>query len=95
MTITFVDPRAEPGAAVEPYVLRADLSVEGLTIGLLANGFPDSVNFLDQVQVALAQALPGASFKRWDKGNASTVASPAMLAEMQASCQAVVAAYGH
>ncbi len=95
MTITFVDPRAEPGAPVEPYVPRADLNIEGLTIGLLANGFPDSVNFLDQVEVALARALPKAVFKRWDKGNASTVASPAMLAEMQASCHAVVAAYGH
>lgn len=95
MSITFVDPRAEPGAAVEPYELRADLETEGLTIGLLANGFPDSVAFLDQVQVALAQALPRAAFKRWDKGNASTVASTAMLAEMEASCHAVVAAYGH
>ncbi len=95
MSITFVDPRAEPGAPIEPYELRANLEVDGLTLGLLANGFPDSVAFLDQVQAALAEILPGASFKRWDKGDASSVASPAMLAEMVQSCHAVVAAYGH
>ena len=48
-------------------------------IGLLANGFPDSVAFLDQVQAALAEALPEARFHRWDKGNASIQAPDAML----------------
>lgn len=95
MSITFVDPRAEPGAEIEPYALQADLDADGLTIGLLANGFPDSVAFLDQVEKALAEALPEATFRRWDKGNASAVASPAMLEEMRSTCQAVVAAYGH
>jgi hypothetical protein len=95
VSITIVDPRAEPGAAIEPYALQADLGVDGLTIGLLANGFPDSVAFLDQVEKALADALPGAAFRRWDKGNASAVASPAMLEEMRSTCHAVVAAYGH
>ena len=95
MSITFADPRAEPSAPVEPYTLHADLDQAGLTIGLLANGFPDSVAFLDQVQAAMAEMLPHAGFKRWDKGNASAVASPEMLAEITGSCHAVVAAYGH
>lgn len=95
MSVTFVDPRAEPGAAVDPYTLQADLDVDGLTIGLLANGFPDSVAFLDQIEAALADLLPAATFKRWDKGNASAVAGPDMLADMAGSCHAVVAAYGH
>ncbi len=95
MSITIVDPRSAPGAQIEPYTLHADLGVDGLSIGLLANGFPDSVAFLDQVQVALAEALPGATFHRWDKGDASSVASPKMLEEMRGSCHAVVAAYGH
>ncbi len=94
MGVTFVDPRAEPGAAVEPYELGADLS-GAVTIGLLANGFPDSVPFLDQVEEAMRAVLPGATFARWDKGNASAVASPAMLEEIVGRCQAVVAAYGH
>ena len=51
--------------------------------------------FLDQVQAALAEALPEARFHRWDKGNASISAPDAMLAEITARCPAVVAAYGH
>lgn len=95
MGVTFLDPRAEPGTPVEAYGLAADLSVPGLTIGLLANGFPDSVAFLDQVEAALRDALPGAAFRRWDKGDASSVAGPAMLEEIRSTCQAAVAAYGH
>lgn len=95
MTVTYVDPRAEPGTPVEAYALAADLGGSPLTIGLLANGFPDSVPFLDEVAVALAEALPHATFLRWDKGDASSVASGPMLEEIVGSCQAVVAAYGH
>lgn len=95
MTVRYVDPRAEPGMPVEPYTLRADLDARPLTIGLLANGFPDSVPFLDAVGAALAEVLPGISFLRWDKGDASSVASTEVLAEMAAGCHAVVAAYGH
>jgi hypothetical protein len=95
MSITFVDPRAEPGAPVEPYALRADLDAADLRIALLANGFPDSVNFLDQIEVALREVLPHATFGRWDKGDASSVASPEVLAEITATCQVAVAAYGH
>lgn len=95
MSVTFVDPRAEPGAPVEAYELTADVDAPGFTIGLLANGFPDSVAFLDQVQAALAEVLPHAAFRRWDKGDASSVAGPAMLEEIRSTCQAAVAAYGH
>ena len=66
-----------------------------LTVGLLANGFPDSVAFLDHVEKSLAATLPSASFRRFDKGNASAVISDAMLDDVVAECQAVVAAYGH
>jgi hypothetical protein len=95
MSVTFVDPRAEPGAPVEPYTLQADLESAGLTIGLLANGFPDSVAFLDQIEAVLRDALPGAAFRRWNKGDASSVASSQMLQEIVDSCRAAVAAYGH
>jgi hypothetical protein len=95
MTVTFVDPRAEPGAPVEVYALGLDLDAGPVTIGLLANGFPDSVAFLTHVEAALADALPHATFRSWNKGNASAVVSAAMLDELVASCDAVVAAYGH
>ena len=47
--VEFLDPRAGVAAPVEPYGLAADWSAGPPTIGLLANGFPDSVAFLDQV----------------------------------------------
>ena len=93
--ITFLDPRSEPGAPVEPYELSIDAEAAPLTVGLVANGFPDSEEFLDQVEKALAVAVPHASFQRWNKNNASAVISDEMLDEVVGECQAVVAAYGH
>ena len=93
--VTFLDPRSEPGAPVEPYELRVDAHAAPLTFGLVANGFPDSEEFLDQVEKALAVAVPDASFRRWNKNNASSIISDEMLDEVIADCQAVVAAYGH
>jgi hypothetical protein len=95
MSVTFVDPRAEPATPVEPYELAVRLSGETVTVGLLANGFPDSVTFLDQVEAELAALLPDASFCRYDKGDASSVVSEEMLRSIVAECGAVVAAYGH
>jgi len=93
--VTFLDPRAEPGAPVEPYELTIDVEASPVVIGLVANGFPDSEEFLDQVEKAMAVAVPHASFLRWNKHNASAVISDAMLDEVIDGCQAVVAAYGH
>ena len=94
ITTEFHDPRAKPRAVAEPYELDVDLE-KPLTIGLVANGFPDSVRFLDHVEKSLAQVVPTASFVRYDKGDASSVVSEPMLEEIQAECQAVVAAYSH
>ena len=93
--ISFHDPRAEPGAPVEPYVLSLDVHASAITLGLVANGFPDSEAFLDHVQEALSQRLPEATFRRWNKRNASSVISDEMLADTVSSVDAVVAAYGH
>jgi len=93
--IEFVDPRAEPGAPVESYELSVDLEAQPSTIGLVANGFPDSEAFLDQIEKALAVALPDASFRRWNKGDASAMISDAMLDDVVSDCDAVVGAYGH
>lgn len=94
MAVRYVDPRAETATPVEPYELSVDLH-RPVTIGLLANGFPDSVAFLDHVGAALTEALPAVTLERYDKGDASTIASDEMLAALEAGCQAVVAAYGH
>jgi hypothetical protein len=92
--IEFLDPRGEPGLPVEPYTLSITLD-RPMSIGLLANGFPDSVRFLDQIERALGVAHPGATFHRFDKGDASSIVSDAMLDDLVDRCQAVVAAYGH
>jgi hypothetical protein len=92
--IEFHDPRAEPGATLEPYQLTAELT-EGSTLGLLANGFPDSERFLDQLEASLACALPWLEVKRYNKGNASVIASDQVLAGISKECKAVVTAYGH
>ncbi|MEM7405352.1 MAG: hypothetical protein AAF458_08675 [Pseudomonadota bacterium] len=94
MSLQFHDPRAEPMVAATPYTLRTDLD-RPLNIGLLANGFPDSVNFLDRVQEALSEKLPQAAFHRYDKGNASAIVSGEMLDDIIEKCDVAVAAYGH
>lgn len=96
MTITFLEPRAEPGLPTDPYaVARFDRTVP-VTIGLLANGFPDSVAFLDEVEKALLAVAPaGTTTKRYAKPNASVVVSDKVLGSIAAECSAVIAAYGH
>jgi hypothetical protein len=90
----FLDPRGTPLAPVEPYRGRAALAA-GETVALFANGFPDSVAFLEHIGRALSKELPGVEVKLWNKGNASALASQQHLGEIQAECTAVVAAYGH
>ena len=90
----FLDPRGESVTPVEPYGARTPL-LPGETVGLFANGFPDSVAFLEHVGAALQRAVPGVGVKLWNKGNASALASEQHLGEIQAECTAVVAAYGH
>jgi hypothetical protein len=90
----FLDPRGTPLAPIEPYHGRATLA-DGETVGLFANGFPDSVAFLQHIGTSLRRAVPGLTVKLWNKGNASALASAQHLGEIEAECSAVVAAYGH
>ena len=94
MTIQFIDPRSEPGAVPEPYDLSADIT-GGQTVGLLANGFPDSVRFLDCLQQSLSARCPNLKIKRYNKGNATVVADDQLLSGIAEECRAVITAYGH
>jgi len=93
--IEYLNPRAEPSASIEAYQLAIDVTATPVTIGCLANGFPDSVHFLQHLAAALAEQLPEARFRHYDKGDASSVAPDPMLDSIASECQAVVAAYGH
>ena len=94
MSIQFHDPRAEPSRPIEAYALKA--AIEGpLAIGMLANGFPDSVEFLEAVEAALVETLPAASFTRYDKGGPSIPVTAHLVDEIVERCDAVVTAYGH
>jgi len=92
----FHDPRAEIAVELEPYTLGIDLgSRNEVTVGFLANGFPDSERFLDVVAAAMGDALPAMRAARWNKGNASITVQQPMLEEIGNACDALVAAYGH
>ena len=94
--IEFLDPRAEPAAAPEPYQLAANLGGGGAaTVGLLANGFPDSESFLDRVAEVLVELVPDIELRRYNKGNASVLADDQLLDGISKECKAVVTAYGH
>ncbi len=94
MTIQFVDPRAKPGAAEEPYELSVNLTGDQ-TIGLLANGFPDSVRFLDFVEQGIQATFPKLRINRYNKGDATSIAGDQILSSIADECLAVITAYGH
>lgn len=94
--LTYHDPRAPTATAVMPYELGIDLRGSNqVTIGFLANGFPDSENFIAAVASAMQKRLPAMTPLFWNKGNASITVPEAMLGEIEERCQALVAAYGH
>jgi len=95
MTIEYLDPRSEPGLPVDPYDLKIDLKEPGVPVGLLANGFPDSMNFLSEVGNTLKNRVPEIVLKVFDKGNASVIAGDSLLDDIAAKCRAVITAYGH
>ena len=90
----FHDPRGERSGPTFPYELSAHLK-PGQQIGLFANGFPGSVEFLKLIGEAVERVVPGITVKLWNKGNASALASTEDLAEISDTCSAVIAAYGH
>ena len=96
--IRFHNPAAETAVDPEPYELDCNIRTNNgadLTVGLLANGFPDSDVFLKKLGEALEKRLPKITTKFWNKGNAGVPASEEILKEIAESCQVAIAAYGH
>lgn len=96
--IRFVDPRGSIATEMEPYELSAEIRANqgsGITVGLLANGFPDSETFIRKVGDAIQRRLPDIQTLVWNKRNAGVEVSDEMLQEIQSDCQVAIAAYGH
>ena len=94
--IEFHNTQGERAVPADPYTLGIDLAANPPSVvGLLANGFPDSENFLRHVGTELERLIDGIEVRVWNKGNASIAAPDSMLDEIQAQCDAVIAAYGH
>jgi hypothetical protein len=95
--IEFVDPRpprAEP--VITPAAPRRPRrGNRPPVIGMLANGFPDSERFLHHVGVAIRDArVPHAEFRVVTKSSPPVPLTAAQF-EALASCDGVIAAYGH
>ena len=93
MPVTFLEPTAERGIAVEPYELFADTSGP-LTVGLVSNAFPDSTEFMYKLEVELANAMPQATFRHYQKPNVAPVTDE-QVAVITEECDVVLAAWGH
>ncbi|MBV33576.1 MAG: hypothetical protein CMK36_09105 [Porticoccaceae bacterium] len=98
LMIKFLDPRGTVSRQLEPYHNLLDICQKegsGVTIGLLANGFPDSELFVRKVGSAIQKRLPKIKAKIWNKGNPGITVPEEMLQAIVTDCQVVVAAYGH
>ena len=96
--ITFLDPRSAPSAPIEPYTARRQIPAVGepLRIGLMANGFPDSVAFLERVGESLRKRTPPDTIVvLHDKRNASALATDAQIEALACESHVVVTSYGH
>ena len=94
--VEYLNPNASVGIEDTPYYLSVQVDcASATTIGLLANGFPDSVEFIDEVGAALSRLRPGISLKTYNKGNATIPAPEKLLGEIGGDCVGVIAAYGH
>jgi hypothetical protein len=96
MAIQFHDPEGESAIEETAYELSITLGSNSTAkIGLLANGFPDSEQFLTLLEASLLKHSPGLDIRRYNKGNASVPASSELLSAISADCEGLVTAYGH
>jgi hypothetical protein len=95
MAIEYLDPRSAPSLPADQYDLGIDLAMNGLTVGLLANGFPDSSLFLNELGSTLKARYPNIVTHIFVKENATTIAHDSLLNTITSNCKAVITAYGH
>jgi hypothetical protein len=96
MPVTFMDPRPPVGVdatVASPRARRA--SPDGAVFGLLANGFPDSAAFLEEVAASTARSFPSAAFVPVEKERPHDPLTDEQVKMLTTECDAVIAAYGH
>lgn len=96
--VRFHDPRGEIRTEMESYELSRDIRPNGgagVTVALVANGFPDSELFVTKVGEVLQERLGQVRTRIWNKGNPALVVGDETLAEIASDCQVAIAAYGH
>ena len=91
--LVILDPTEGAAPGTVKMAARLD-SLHGKTIGLLDNTKLNSDHFLAYLQEALRARYPSLEFIVRRKQNASSVAAPALLDELAAKCDAVVAGVG-
>ena len=69
-------------------------TLDGVVVGLLANGKPNSVEILELVQEVLADRYEFKSVIAKNKGNASRPCPPELLQEMADQCDVVITSSG-
>ena len=80
--IEYHNPAGQVVLEVEPYTLSASVTgSKEINIGFLANGFPDSENFLNEIQKAMQAIEPGIEVYSYNKGNASMPANEEMISK--------------
>ncbi len=94
MAIRFFDPRPPTPESRDSYAVEVPRG-QARRIGLLANGFPDSMAFLDAVARALASAAPDTRFVRVEKMSPPTPLTAEQVRMLTDDCDGVIAAYGH
>ena len=76
-------------------VAELDAQSTALAAGLLANGFPDSMTFLDALSAEIAARVPDVTFARVEKASPPTPLTAEQRRMLTEDCVGVVAAYGH
>ncbi|MFA5630636.1 MAG: UGSC family (seleno)protein [Porticoccaceae bacterium] len=94
----YLNPYAPPGAAIEPYEPRLDLSKAHPRITFFSNKFTDASEFLADLEEPLHKLMPNATFTLYDKvhrANSSYPATPERIAEIARQSDALITAFGH
>ncbi len=91
--MVILDPTTEPAIGTVERVPRLD-TLDGKTIGFVDNTKLNADRFIGHLAEALKREFPTARFIVRRKGGSSSPAAPALLDELAAASDAVIAAVG-